>query len=238
MKRFLILALALSMLLAACGPESSTVTVLSVDQDTGVVEVETGDGQVFTITAPPGYDLSALEAGMVIDLSEGLQDAFEDSLEDSESDEEARGAYCKDGAGEHPALANLAEESGTPYADLLALFCEENFGVGELRVALRYAEEAGSDLATILALHEQYGNWGVLSQAIKLSGDAGISFTEVLALYDSLGNWGKVRQELGLTGKPDDTGKPDNPGKPDDPGGGNGNGNGNGNGGGEDDGDD
>ncbi|TAK11573.1 MAG: hypothetical protein EPO32_11595 [Anaerolineae bacterium] len=232
MKRWFLLSMLLALVLAACGPGFGEVTVLSVDEETGTVEVETVDGDVFTITAPPGFDLSLVAPDMTINLSDGLEEAFEDAFEQAQDGEEedqdnSGSAFCTDPDSQHPALSGVATDSSIAYSELLALFCEQNYGVGELRQAVRIAGESGMDFAAIIALHQEYGNWGVFHQALKIGEDAGLSLTEVLDLYDELGNWGAVRQELDLTGKPEN------------PGGGNGNGNGNnGNGNGNNDDDD
>jgi hypothetical protein len=78
----------------------------------------------------------------------------------------------------HPVLMDLAETYAVDYEDLLAYFCEDEFGVGEIRLALITAEREGVDLTyeEILAMRLEDGikevGWGLIWQELGLIGRA------------------------------------------------------------------
>jgi len=99
--------------------------------------------------------------------------ALEVELEDEDDDDDLDndGTVC---SGEiiHPALNGLATSFGVAYEELLPYFCEQNFGIGEIKHALETAE------------HE----------------DVEMTWKELLDWRHSAG-WGEIWQELGLIGK-------------------------------------
>ena len=139
----------------------------------------------------------------------------------------------------HPELSRMAEESGLEYSYLLELFCEQNYGLGELKTAIQYAAELDVDIEYVvayfelvgnwggvhqavafavdygytmeeaLALHEQAGSWAILKMAIKVADEYGVSLDEVLALYADYGNWGAVKKQLSTPPEELEDGKPD-----------------------------
>ena len=119
-----------------------------------------------------------------------------------ESVDPGKGDYCL-GSAAHAGAERLEEEFGVPYDEIMAWFCEDSYGYGEVKIALTASLELG------------------------------IPADELLSMKDELGSWGKVWQELGLKGKLQDVGqqkkggnedgaggpgKPETPGKPDQPG--------------------
>jgi hypothetical protein len=102
---------------------------------------------------------------------EGLFIALEVELKDKDDDDIDDGSVC---SGEiiHPALESLAMTFGVAYEELLPYFCEQNFGIGEIKHALETAE------------HE----------------DVEMTWQELLAWRHNAG-WGEIWQDLGLIGK-------------------------------------
>jgi hypothetical protein len=97
--------------------------------------------------------------------------ALEVKLEDEDADDIDDGSVC---SGEiiHPALESLTTTFDVAYEELLPYFCEQNFGIGEIKHALETAE------------HE----------------DVEMTWQELLAWRHNAG-WGEIWQDLGLIGK-------------------------------------
>jgi len=76
----------------------------------------------------------------------------------------------------HPVLMSLADTYKVDDKDLLAYFCEEEFGVGEIRLALITAMREGIDLTydQILEMRFKEGikevGWGLIWQELGLIG--------------------------------------------------------------------
>ncbi len=82
--------------------------------------------------------------------------------------------YCSvDSEAELPALADLAEQYGVEYSELLTFFCE-GYGLGEIKLALKTAEKMeDEDLWNdflILPKKDRDGGWGKLWQMLGLIG--------------------------------------------------------------------
>ncbi len=176
MKRIILLLALAALVLSGCGAGvgKGPYAVLSVDADTNSLEIETGDGLVFTVIAPEELDVSAVQPGTQLPLDEDFNDLVEEVIEAGETEDEEVSTFCTDTARQHPRLTTLARQGGVTYATLLELFCEGGLGVGEIM------------------------------QAINIAASADLTLAEVVALHEELGNWGAVKKELGLIGKPDD----------------------------------
>jgi hypothetical protein len=74
----------------------------------------------------------------------------------------------------HPVGQKLADAYDVPYEDIMGWFCDDNFGFGEIKLALQAAEALD-----------------VLPE-------------DLLAMKDELGGWGQVWKELGSHGRPKD----------------------------------
>jgi len=100
-----------------------------------------------------------------------LEVELEDEDDDDMDDDMDNSAIC---SGEiiQPALEDLASTFGVSYEELLPYFCEQNFGIGEIKLALETAE------------HE----------------DVEMTWEELLEWRHNAG-WGEIKQELGLIGK-------------------------------------
>jgi hypothetical protein len=108
-----------------------------------------------------------------------VQHRYEYSEQFGECDQECEQVCSGDMI--HPVLTRLAETYEVDYADLLEYFCEFEFGVGEIRLALVTAERED-----ITYTYQQLLEWRY-AEGMK---DVG---------------WGRIWQELGLIG----SGRPD-----------------------------
>lgn len=100
---------------------------------------------------------------------------LEDEDEDEMDDDMAESPVCT-GDMMHPALMKLAESYGVEYDALLPYFCEQNFGVGEIMLALKTAgrEDVEGSFEDILMLRSTDGmkdvGWGEIWQDLGLIG--------------------------------------------------------------------
>jgi hypothetical protein len=94
------------------------------------------------------------------------------------NDDHENGAMCT-GEMVHPALKSLADRYDVAYDDLLVYFCEQQFGVGEIMLALRTAEREDVDLSYQDILDMRHGDgmkevgWGLIWQELGLIGRGG-----------------------------------------------------------------
>ena len=100
-----------------------------------------------------------------------------DDSDPPENDDNEGNLVCS-GEMDHPVLTRLAEDYGVEYADLLNYFCQEKFGIGELKHALETSQADGVELSWIELLGERDDE-----DEMERSG------------------WGKIWQSLGLIGK-------------------------------------
>lgn len=213
MKKFIVLMILIALVFSACDGgdwADQEYTVLSIDMETREVEVETADGLVFSVIVPEEYDLSGIEPGDTIVPSEEMRRQEEEQEQEQET---TAANTCQDDAAIQPLVQAIADQAGVEYDAVKALFCEENMGLGEIKLALKFAEQSGLTLEEVLALHDEFGNWGSVSQAVNIAEKTGLTLEEIQAAYAEAGNWGKAKQLLGLTGADKD--KPDNENKPD-----------------------
>ena len=114
-------------------------------------------------------------------IGNGAFDPDEEDLEDEDLDNEdddlGLSLVCS-GEMDHPMLLSLAEMYQVDYADQLNYFCQEKFGIGELKHALETSQADGVELSWIELLGERDDE-----DEMERSG------------------WGKIWQSLGLIGK-------------------------------------
>ena len=112
------------------------------------------------------------------DPDEDDDDEGEDDPEDEFDDDKTLSEVCS-GEMEHPVLLRMAEEFGVAYESIKSYFCEDNFGIGEIKHALETGENEAVDKTWEELLGERDGE----------EEDKGKS------------GWGEIWQELGLIGK-------------------------------------
>jgi hypothetical protein len=72
------------------------------------------------------------------------------------------------GADPHPVGQRLADTYGIPYDTVMGWFCDSNYGMGEIMLALQTGMAAGD----LLAMRTELGGWGQVWQALGLIGSA------------------------------------------------------------------
>jgi len=105
-------------------------------------------------------------------------DEGEDDPEDEFDGDKTLSEVCS-GEMEHPVLIRMAEEFGVDYESLLPYFCEDHFGIGEIKHALETGEDEAVEKTWEELLVERDGE----------EDDKGKS------------GWGEIWQKLGLIGK-------------------------------------
>jgi hypothetical protein len=122
-------------------------------------------------------------------------------------------ARCVDRVGSHPGVRKIAEDVGADYKDILALFCK-GFGLGEIKLAYRYAQGSMYSPEMLLALRAQGMGWGELK---KMAGNNPGDEEPGEVEEGSPGDNGRGH-EKNNNGTPENLNKPDNPNKPENPG--------------------
>lgn len=121
-------------------------------------------------------------------IGTGAFDSNDDDEGEDEDDEEEGDDESDDIMGlslvcslemEHPVLLRFAEDFGVDYETLLSYFCEDHFGIGEIKHALKTAENESVDKTWEELLDEREGEE-------DKSGKSG---------------WGEIWRKLGLFGK-------------------------------------
>jgi len=112
------------------------------------------------------------------DPDEDDDDEGADDPEDEFDDDKTLSEVCS-GEMEHPVLIRMAEDFGVDYESLLPYFCEDHFGIGEIKHALETGEDEAVEKTWEELLGERDGE----------EDDKGKS------------GWGEIWQKLGLIGK-------------------------------------
>jgi hypothetical protein len=113
---------------------------------------------------------------------------------------------CLNRLKDHPAIVKLAAEVGEPdHTKLMEFFCM-GFGVGEIKLAYRYAEGSAYSPEMLLALRSSGMGWGDIK---KLAAGMPADDDDDDDMDDDQND---------KHGKPENPGKPETPGKPENPG--------------------
>ncbi|MDF1521073.1 MAG: hypothetical protein P1P73_11425 [Brevefilum sp.] len=112
------------------------------------------------------------------DPDEDDDDEGEDDPEDEFDDDKTLSEVCS-GEMDHPVLLRMADEFGVTYESIKSFFCEDNFGIGEIKHALETGKNETVDKTWEELLGERDGE----------EDDKGKS------------GWGEIWQRLGLIGK-------------------------------------
>lgn len=174
-----------------------TGAVVSVGDTSFDIELE--DGTIYTVIPPEDFVLEGLSAGYIVEVEGELEDetitAFKIVIETEENDDEEEEVgtnrednfFCMNPQMSHPALHRLAERYEADYEEVLAYFCETNYGIGEIMLAFATSKKL-DDESTVL---------------------------DMLEMKTEMNGWGKVWQSLGMIGRPEHAGPPDHVGPPD-----------------------
>ncbi len=163
-----------------------TGTVVSIDEENGtlVVEVEEdGETVLYTVEMPEDFDFDEIEVGSLVEV-EGVTDAdgnivadkVKDETEDDDDDDEdeaiedGENFFCANPDILHPVGDRLAEHYDTAYEQVMAWFCEDGMGFGQIMLALRTAEMMGESGETYLERRADGEGWGQIWQSLNLIG--------------------------------------------------------------------
>jgi hypothetical protein len=183
-----------------------TGVVTAFDESAGTIEVdvETDDEGTlsYSVHAPEDFDFSLLEVGDVVKV-EGtvnedgtinatrinIEEPDDEDGEDGEDDdgedgEDEENFFCANPDASHPVGQSIAERYGLTYEEVMAWFCEGEFGFGQIMLAL------------------------------QTSGITGDSADDLLARRAGGEGWGQIWQDLDLIGRPEDAGPPEWAGRP------------------------
>lgn len=108
----------------------------------------------------------------------GLIEPDDDPIEDPEEGEEEEGDelaiegfYCQEGnTSQHPAGLRLATQYGVTYEEVMNWFCQEQFGMGQIMLALQTGLTTGLTPEEVLAMRTEQGGWGQVWQSLGLIG--------------------------------------------------------------------
>ena len=178
----------LSLLLALAEERLLEAEELAAQQDEGNLGVvlENYGATVFALARTLGTVNDADRATLTALLDQAFSDhdvrltrilgpaVVADAADDGEGEAtEEDAAYCV-GADPHPTAQRLAENYDVTYEEIMGWFCEDGYGLGEIKHALQTSEATG------------------------------LSVQAVFERKTALGGWGEVWQELGLIGSTDD----------------------------------
>jgi len=183
-----------------------TGIVISIDPDKGTFTVETEDGEV-TVVPPEDFDLTSLQVGDEVEVEGTLAEdgtvlaikvkieVADDEDDQDEVDEEIN-YFCRPETEEqHPVAVAIAETYGVQEEQVMAWFCEDGFGFGQIMLALQTSQASESDPDALLARRSAGEGWGKIWISMKLIGQ---------------------ESDAHPPGRPEDAGPPEGAGPPED----------------------
>jgi len=179
-----------------------TGTVTSIDLEAGTFTVETEEGEIYTVVSPEDFDLTSLQVGDEVEVKGTLDEdgtvlAVSVKIEVAIDDDEIN-YFCQPGTEEqHPVAAAIAETYGVEEEQVLAWFCEDGFGFGQIMLALQTSQASGSDPGELLARRSAGEGWGQIWIDMELIGR---------------------ESDAHPPGRPEDAGPPEGAGPPEDAG--------------------
>jgi len=154
-----------------------TGTVTSIDQEAGTFTGETEDGEVFTVVPPEDFDWTILQVGDEVEVKGTLDEdgtvlAVSVKIEVAIDDDEIN-YFCQPETEEqHPVAAAIAETYGVEEEQVLAWFCEDGFGFGQIMLALQTSQASEGDPGELLARRSAGEGWGEIWISMELIGQA------------------------------------------------------------------
>jgi hypothetical protein len=86
-----------------------------------------------------------------------------------DAEEEREGGVCAGGEAIQPHAEDLAAESGAPYADIIAWFCQ-GYGLGEIKLAYAISAAKSVPISEVFAQKATGLGWGEILKAYDLQG--------------------------------------------------------------------
>ena len=159
-----------------------TGTVMSIDLVAGTFTVETEEGDTFTVVPPEDFDLTTLQEGDEVEVEGTLAEdgtvlaisvkieVADDEDDQDEVDDEIN-YFCRPETEEqHPVAVAIAETYGVPEEQVMAWFCENGFGFGQIMLALQTSQASGGDANELLARRSAGEGWGQIWISMELIG--------------------------------------------------------------------
>lgn len=134
--------------------ESATGTVVSCSDITGIIVVDTGDGEA-SLRLPAGTSCEDFPVGSPVSIVGGEEDV----QEVKNNFDGTRGYYCTDAESTHPMVSRLSERYGVDEVKIRGWFCS-GFGFGEIMLALQTASTTGLTPDEYLAVRGSGLGWG------------------------------------------------------------------------------
>jgi hypothetical protein len=102
----------------------------------------------------------------------------EDVDDDEQGEPEQDGVNPCTQADPHPVAERLAESYEVPYEDIMTWFCDGNYGMGEIMLALKTGEKMDVPAADLLERKTELGGWGKVWQELGLIGRPGTAMAD------------------------------------------------------------
>jgi hypothetical protein len=123
---------------------------------------------------------------MVVGPASVFAQAGDDDPVNAVEVEEDDSVFCTNTLAEHPIVAAIAARYNVDYEDVLAWFCEDGLGLGQIALALH--------TASVLAEIEDDGNNGL--------DDEPVTAQDLLEMRMEGAGWGQIWHDLGFVGRP------------------------------------
>jgi len=195
MKRILISSFVIFLIaMLVTGPVSAQKGKVNINGEVTAIDgntltIRSHKGEIFTVTAPDGFDLSSIQVGDSVlvkavtgDGGAWLAQSIKqigpgsggDELGDGDRAEgkKLNSAFCTDGkqTKPHPLAAKLAQRYGVTESWVMEHFCA-GYGMGAIMLALKTSELNGTDADTLLAERANGQGWGQIWQGLGLIGN-------------------------------------------------------------------
>ena len=113
---------------------------------------------------------------MVVLMMVGVSHAMAAPNSQDEDGDEGENHFCTSADVQHPLAAKLAETYEVSYDQVMTWFCEENYGFGQISMALQTSKLTGDSPEALLAQRTEGQGWGQIWKAkglISRSEDGG-----------------------------------------------------------------
>jgi hypothetical protein len=137
----------------------------------------------------------------------------EDDVDDPEDGEAEDNSFCVSEEENHPAAERLAaalpEDSDITIEDIMAWFCGDDegegdlphFGFGEIKQVLELSGGSVISATELLETKADGMGWGLIKQAVQLTGGNVFSATELLEAKANGQGWGQIKKDYNSNGE-------------------------------------
>jgi hypothetical protein len=121
------------------------------------------------------------------------------------------------GVDPHPVGQKLADAYEVPYEEIMTWFCDDNFGFGEIKLALQAGEKLDMLPEDLLAMKDELGGWGQVWKELGYKGRPKDKDKDNQGAPGKDKDVGPDKEKKDKKEKPVKPEKPDKPDKPDKP---------------------